>query len=73
MLGVEDMTEYEHDKLRSQPDQPVSGQDIDVWGGVDTNPSAMPTPNGPEPCVRKINGRCTCLPGYERCLWFLDG
>ena len=68
------MNEYTHDKLRLPAEEPHSGDDIDLWGGEDTHPNAVPRPNTDDPCwLKDADGRCTCTPGSERCRWFLDG
>lgn len=45
----------------------MSGQDIDVWGGQETGKSYVPRPRSEDPCIVKVNGQCTCTPGFERC------
>ena len=45
----------------------LSGSDMDVWGGEGTHPSYTPRPRSQDFCIVKVDGQCTCVPGFERC------
>ena len=45
-----------------------SGEDLDVWGGQDTQVSVIPIPGGAEPCPLKVDGECP--DGCEACVDF---
>lgn len=49
-----------------------SGDDLDVWGGLATAPVYVPRPRTEEACVLKVDGHCTCPPGFERCVDFAE-
>jgi hypothetical protein len=46
----------------------ASGQDLDVWGGVDTRPNYVPRPGTADPCILKVAGSCPAA--CDLCLQF---